>query len=132
MPFSTRAMRPADWASLKHFKAHEFKFPERMGFEFMRWLDGVRAELGMSLTVSSDWRDKGHNATVGGAKLSAHMDTICDAVDFSSANMTGHKRLMLVAIAYARGCRRIGIYANGSVHIDRTEDRRPEAMWVKV
>jgi uncharacterized protein YcbK (DUF882 family) len=132
MAFSSRTMRASDWRALRHFKASEFKYPHRMGYEFMRWLDDVRQTLGEPLSRSGDWRDPKSNAEVGGAKDSAHMDEICDAIDLSARGMTGAKRLRLFVVAYSLGCRRFGIYENGSVHLDRTEDRRPHAMWVKV
>lgn len=126
-------MRPEDWAKVHpFFQPHEFDHPERMGYEFMLWITEVRKELGMTLTPSSDGRSIVHNADVGGAKRSAHLDPILNVLDFSGHNMTGIKRLQLFAIAYQHGCRRFGIYANGSVHLDRTEDVRPEACWVKV
>lgn len=133
MAFSTRTMQPADWAGLRHFRPGDFKAPERMGYEFVRWLDDLRATLGWPLLVSSDYRSPERNAAAGGAFASAHMDTPCDAVDLSARCFpTSARRLELVIAAITLGCRRIGIYENGSVHLDRTEDRRPRGLWTKV
>jgi hypothetical protein len=32
-------MTAGDWFEIKHFKPIEFKNPEKMGYEFMIWLD---------------------------------------------------------------------------------------------
>lgn len=136
MPFSTRTMRPEDWAEVKHFGPDEFNYPDRLGYEFVHWLDTVRAHAGVPFHPSSDYRDPARNASAGGASKSAHMDTPCDAIDLAGATpgvpMPSAHRLAIVQAALHLGCRRIGIYANGSVHLDRTEDRRPKALWVTV
>jgi uncharacterized protein YcbK (DUF882 family) len=125
-------MRPEDWAGIRHFSPAEFSVPERMGYEFVKWLDALRALCGFALKISSDVRTPEQNEAAEGATKSAHMDVICDTVDISAHCLTGAKRLRLVIAAYTLGCRRFGVYENGSVHIDCTEDRRPHAMWVKV
>lgn len=136
MPFSTRTMTPADWAECTHFDATEFRHPGKLGFEFVRWLEEVRARAGVPMHPSSDYRDPGHNARAGGATKSAHMDVPCDACDFAGAvpgkPMPGAHRLAIVRAAIELGCSRVGVYENGSVHLDRTEDRRPSSLWVKV
>lgn len=134
MTFSTRCMRAEDWSKVApEFTPQEFNHPEKMGYEFMLWLHQVRLKLGMSLRPSSDYRDDGANENAGGASKSAHMDTPCDAIDFSAKDMTAVKRFKLVEVAMKLGCQRIGIYENGSVHLDRTEDKRPSpVIWVKV
>lgn len=133
MAFSARTMRPADWTMLRHFAPHEFNHPDAMGYEFLRWLDDLRDRLGQSLTVSSDHRPPERNAAAGGAATSAHLDTPCNAVDLSAHGMTSAKRFAIVRLAMEMGCRRIGIYANGSVHLDRGEDgRAADVLWVKV
>lgn len=132
MNFSTRTMKPEDWAKVHpEFKPHEFDHPDKMGYEFMLWLHKLRLRLGFSLSVSSDHRTPEHNSSAGGAKKSAHMDVPCDAVDIHK--LTSHTRYKLVQGAMAMSCQRIGVYENGSVHLDRTEDERPSpALWVKV
>lgn len=135
MPFSTRVMRPEDWARVKHFKPSEFKAPAMMGFEMMLWLDELRERAGVPIHVSSSWRSKAYNASVGGASDSAHVDRPCDAVDIEERPRPDDKhwnysRFRIVFTAYDMGCRRFGTYANGSIHLDRTEDDRPAPrMW---
>lgn len=135
MTFSSRTMRPEDWAEIKHFKSIEFRSPEKMGYEYMKWLDDLRAEANVPMVVTSSYRDPEYNAKVGGAPDSAHCDIPCEATDFGMRprpddpnwNFT---RFKIVATAIKKGCVRIGSYANGSLHLDRTESRRPAPrMW---
>lgn len=129
MPFSARAMRDSDWRSVRHFTPGEFKAPERMGWNFLLWLDQVRDACGVPMRVTSSYRTPQHNAQVGGAKDSAHCDTPCNAVDLMPQN--NYERWQIVTAAWALGCRRIGVYADGSLHLDMTHDVRPAPrMWV--
>lgn len=125
-------MTAADWDKVyPEFQPHEFDFPDKMGYEFMLWLHKLRIKVGFSIHISSDFRNPAHNDTVGGASKSAHMDTPCDAVDIHK--LTSVTRYKLVKAAIELGCQRIGVYENGSVHLDRTEDERPSpVLWVKV
>ena len=147
MSFSKRTMRAEDWDSIRFFSRDEFKAPERMGYEFMLWLDRVHAKASslapetevFQMIVSSSYRDPEYNRRVGGAKKSSHMDTPCDVVDIRGVydryaddpNWNKH-RLKIMLAASMLGCRRIGIYTDGSLHIDRTESRRPMGLWVRV
>lgn len=135
MPFSTRTMTPVDWALLKHFKPSEFAAPNLMGFEMMRWLDKLRGQAGVPIIITSSYRTPEHNAAVGGARDSAHCDVPCNAVDIGERpraddpNWT-HSRYLITSTAILMGCKRIGTYADGSLHLDMTHDRRPApAMW---
>lgn len=124
-------MEPDDWAGLTHFEASEFSEPSAMGMEFMIWLDVVREEAGVPFKVTSSYRTHAHNAAVGGAMDSAHCDIPCQAVDLMPAS--SHDRFRILLAAINKGGVRIGLYPNGSVHLDRTEDTRPaEVIWVTV
>lgn len=135
MPFSTRTMRPADWATLHYFAAHEFKYPDKMGYEFMLWLEQVRKSADVPMIVSSSYRPKDYNIAVGGATDSAHVDVPCDAVDIREAPRPddpswNYSRFRIMTAALKHGCTRVGTYADGSLHFDRTEGRRPAPrMW---
>ncbi len=147
MSFSSRTMHEADWDEIRFFAPSEFHNPEKMGYEFMLWLDRVHAKASslsprtqqFKMVVTSDYRSPEHNAAVGGAKHSSHMDVPCDVVDIGGiyeqygddANWNKH-RLKIIKAAMMLGCTRIGIYTNGSLHIDRTEDKRPQGLWVRV
>lgn len=132
MPYSTRAMRDEDWPALSpEFLPTEFRKPDTMGFEFMHWLHQLRKRAGVPMKVTSSSRTPARNAAAGGAADSAHLDLpICDAVDIKPRNNA--ERFLIVFAAYELGCRRFGIYANGSIHLDRTEGRRPAPrLWTK-
>lgn len=128
-------MNADDWNSIKNFKPDEFAYPDKMGFEFMQWLDQVREVAGVPFYISSSFRSRLHNENVGGADDSAHTDIPCNAVDIREVPRStdpnwNHTRFKIVSTAIVLGCVRIGIYANGSVHLDRTENRRPkERIW---
>lgn len=133
--FSIRVMTDADWATLKHFTKDEFHHPEQMGVEFMLWLDTVREDAGVPMHVTSDYRSHDHNTEVGGAVDSAHCDIPCNAVDIGMRPTPedphwNFSRWQIVSSAMKHGCGRIGTYADGSLHIDRTETARPAPrMW---
>lgn len=138
MSFSTRTIQVADWPTIEFFKPHEFKNPEKMGLEFMQWLDQVRARAGVAMTVSSSYRTPAYNKAVGGAKDSAHTDVPCNAVDIlkkpspSDPNWN-YARWRIISAAMELGCTRIGLYPNGSIHLDRSEHERPAPrLWVMV
>lgn len=135
MSFSTRTMKPGDWPAIKHFKPTEFKNPEKMGYEFMIWLDNLRVKAGVPMTITSSYRSPAYNKSVGGAANSAHTDTPCNAVDIGMRPRPddpnwNFSRWQIVMAARDMGCKRIGSYANGSLHLDRTEVKRPAPrMW---
>lgn len=135
MGFSSRTMRAADWAEIKHFSPVEFKYPTKMGYEFMKWLDKVREEAGVPMTITSDYRTPAHNLAVGGATNSGHTDVPCNAVDIgmrpsSSDPNWNYTRFQIISMAIYHGCKRIGSYADGSIHLARDEERRPAPrMW---
>lgn len=135
MSFSKRTMKPADWAECPHFPPSEFKNPEKMGYEFMVWLEKVRVKANVPMTITSSYRSPAYNASVGGAKDSAHTDTPCNAVDIGMRQRSddpnwNFSRWQIVMAARDLGCNRIGSYANGSLHLDRTEEKRPAPrMW---
>jgi uncharacterized protein YcbK (DUF882 family) len=137
-----------DWGKVNHFHPAEFTTREpgnlhepaadKMGYEFMLWLDKVREKAGHAMRVTSCYRSPAHNVEVGGAQDSAHEDVPCNAVDvqpfLTPDDPHGNRaRFAIVSAAMALGCTRIGIYPDGSVHLDRTEEHRPAlVLWTKV
>lgn len=116
-------MMPGDWPLLLHFKPAEFPAPEKMGYQHMLRLDRMRREAGVPCKVSSSFRTRKHNKAVGGAADSAHCDgdvdgELCEATDIMP--LDSHGRFEIVRAAFLVGFERIGIYENGSIHVDST------------
>jgi len=136
--FSTRCMTTADWTISPYFQAAEFQAPEKVGYEFVIWLNQVRRRAGVPMHITSSYRTHAHNVEVGGAQDSAHEDIPCDAVDIGKTPTPddphwNHARFEIIAAALSLGCVRYGEYEDGSIHLDRTEDRRPaREAWVQV
>lgn len=135
MSYSTRTMTAADWKRIRHFKPAEFKNPEKMGFEFLFWLDRVREDAGVPMAITSSYRSPAYNKSVGGAPDSAHCDVPCEAIDVGmrpdkSDPNWNFARFSIIRAAIGAGCQRIGSYANGSLHLDMTHGKRPSPrMW---
>lgn len=135
MNFSSRTMRSEDWEEITGFKPTEFVSPEKMGYEFMKWLDEVRKDAGVPMVITSSYRTVAYNKKVGGAANSAHTDVPCNAVDIGMRPRPddpnwNYSRWQIIMAARDLGCQRIGSYANGSLHLDRTESTRPAPrMW---
>lgn len=138
MEFSTRTMTAKDWNEITFFKPSEFNHPEKLGYEFVKWLDKLRRHAKVSITPGGDWRDEKRNIEVGGSKDSAHTDEICNALDIkvkptpSDPNWS-KARFAIIKTALDLGCRRIGMYSDGRLHLDMTHDKRAaDVIWIAV
>jgi len=128
MGFSTRTMEEEDWDELHFFTKDEFKFPKNMGYEFMVWLEKVRVEARVPMPISSSYRSVQYNLQIGGANKSAHTLIPCNCVDIPDPGNEGRYRIIRAAMKY--GCKRIGSYSDGSIHLDRAESSHPAPrMW---
>ena len=134
--FSTRVMRPEDWVHVRYFTAKEFVKPHLMGYEFIMWLDDVRHAAGVPMLISSSVRTPEHNEAVGGATDSAHLDVPCNAVDIRKnpkSKTWNYDTFRIVHTAMLAGCVRLGVYADDSIHLDRSEHKRPSPrLWRRV
>ena len=138
MAYSTRVMQPDDWKESKYFAASEFRYPDKIGYQFVMWLNAVREEAGVSMHIVSDHRPPERNAAAGGAERSAHMDVPCSAVDIGKRPTPddpnwNRARFRIIKAALKLGCQRVGMYPTGSLHLDRGEDSHPaERIWIAV
>jgi hypothetical protein len=72
-----------DFAGLKHFQVTEFRHPELMNADFLRWLDHVREVAGIPFHLTSDARTPEENAAASGSSpTSLHL--LGRAVDFQN------------------------------------------------
>ncbi len=130
-------VRPDEWPCL-YFKPEEIACrgsglvmltPESR--DALKRLDDLRRVMGHPLIVNSGYRSPAHNAAVGGAKASKHMQGI--AFDISMANVDPHR---FEAEARRLGFNGIGIYppqkpsgARNFIHIDTRADRWRGVQW---
>lgn len=76
--------------------------------------------FGQPLTVISGYRDPSHNAAIGGAPRSQHLET--RALDIDVSHLSEEDRLRFIQTASALGFGGIGVYEN-TIHLD-TGSRR--------
>ena len=102
---------------MRHFKKSEFKMGkelvfDKMNIDFLCLLDDLRELVNEPLSLSSSYRSKEYNKSVGGSSKSQHL--IGNAVDLKCNN--GALRLKIVENALALGLT-VGV-AKSFVHID--------------
>lgn len=134
---------PSERAALDHpvwreiapwFVPAEFRHPEAMDAAFLRRLARARQRARVPFRMVSDHRPPEHNARVGGARHSAHLEIPCRAADLHVAN--NEERFRVVAALLAEGFERIGIYparpdGSGSVHVDASETHPAPRLWTR-
>lgn len=89
-------------------------------------LTKLEHRLGYQLTVTSGYRDAGHNQKVGGVSNSEHTYMPAQAVDVSCTN--GRRRFEIVVAALEEGCVRVGIGKN-FVHLGMASDKPQRVIW---
>lgn len=118
---------PSDGWKWRYFKPSELacKGTGRVAFcpAALTKFDQLRTSLGEPVYLTSFYRSPEHNAAVGGAKASKHMEGI--AGDGYTKNWSAEKRARYVRLAGKVGFSGIGLYED-FVHAD---DRRYEARW---
>lgn len=117
------------WGSIKYFGRHEFAckcgkcggYPVEPSEALVRVLDAIREETGLPVYVNSGIRCPEHNAAVGGADNSRHMDG--DAADIRCPGKTP-KELYDIAEPHLQDGG-LGLYDYG-IHVDK---RGYKARW---
>lgn len=92
-----------------------------MDEEFMEKLVAIRDKLNLPMTITSGYRSKEHNKSIGGAKNSPHLHG--KAVDIACY---GEKAYQIVQLALEEGFTGIGVKQKGThgarfIHIDTME-----------
>jgi len=134
-PIAAGPTHPVWMGIAPFFVPSEFKHPFKMDVTFLRSLYRVRLRAGVPLRIVSDYRPPDRNASVGGAKASAHMELPCSAVDLRVNN--NHERMLIVAAAIEEGFTRMGIYpagegGAGSLHLDASRTLPSPRIWTRV
>ena len=118
------------WDAIKHFKPSEFDSKgepgsaDNMSPRVVFMLDALRSLMGLPLPINSGYRSPAHNASVGGAPKSAHMEGL--AVDIGTTKLTKAQRMALITYAIQLNFTGIGI-AQTFIHLDMKPRR---ASWV--
>lgn len=86
---------------MKYFQPYEFKMGkeqvfDKMDTEFLNQLDEVRNRFGYPIRITSSYRSKEYNDSIGGAPKSMHCKG--RAVDIYMTNYTGLQRWKLIGI----------------------------------
>ena len=114
---------PDFWSTVKYFGRHEFAckcgtycdgYPVEPAEALVRVLDEIREQTGLPVYVNSGIRCPEHNAAVGGADHSRHMDG--DAADIRCPGKTP-KELYDIACDVIGNTGGVGLYDWG-VHVD--------------
>jgi len=122
---------------LKYFNFDEFDSPDEDGsglpttdggkrsISFLHKLDEARAIAGVPFKITSGYRSKKHNATVGGRVGSSHLKGV--AVDIRCNNSADRTKIINSLVKVGLG-RRMGI-AKTFIHTDDDKDK-PAAIWL--
>jgi zinc D-Ala-D-Ala carboxypeptidase len=90
-------------------------------------LDRIRSYVNMPVIVTSGVRCEPYNASIGGARDSAHLTG--DAADLAAPTPT--EMDALVEASYAAGIMRRGVYQDGHLHVDVSITKALHVLWVK-
>ena len=119
------------WSTVKYFGRHEFAckcgkycdgYPVEPSETLVCFLDEFRAAVGLPVYVNSGVRCAAHNAAVGGASQSRHLDG--DAADIRCVGKTPEQLYELADAMLPHGG--VGLYDWG-IHVDTRGHR---ARWI--
>ena len=97
----------------------------RMCPEFMHRLQNLRDKFDFPMIITSGIRSQSHNRAVGGARLSMHLTTPCQACDIAIIDWSGSKKHRFLRLALSNGFKGIGISKN-FIHLDM---RSATSLW---
>ena len=115
------------WDDIKYFKRSEFKckcgkycdgYPAEIDLEMVKVADVIRERIGKPIIVNSGVRCKQHNANVGGAVASQHLEG--KAADLGCPSGSTPAEMAAIAEELMPNYGGIGVYSWG-IHIDPRE-----------
>jgi len=118
------------WDGIKYFKPEEFQCKcgcktNGIDHELVEILEKVREHFGKPVRINSGVRCKTHNARVGGAANSQHLDIYAKAADIGTISGTTPRAMAAYVETLMPNTGGIGIYSWG-IHVDT---RKTKARW---
>lgn len=120
----------AFWDGIKYFKPEEFACKcgcgaKNINHDLVKILEKIREHYGKPVRINSGVRCKTHNARVGGAANSQHLDTYGTAADIATISGTTPRAMAAYVETLMPNTGGIGIYPWG-IHVDV---RKTKARW---
>ena len=120
----------AFWDGIKYFKQSEFACQcgcgaNNINHDLVKILEKIRKHYGKPVRINSGVRCKTHNARVGGASNSQHLDTYGNAADIGTISGTTPSAMAAYVETLMPNTGGIGIYSWG-IHVDV---RKTKARW---
>ena len=118
------------WDRIKYFKPEEFACKcgcgaKNINHDLVKILEKIREHYGKPVRINSGVRCKTHNARVGGAANSQHLDTYANAADIGTISGTTPRAMAAYVETLMPNTGGIGIYSWG-IHVDV---RKTKARW---
>lgn len=118
------------WDGIKYFRPEEFACQcgcgaKNIDHDLVVILEKIREHYGKPVRINSGVRCKTHNARVGGAANSQHLDTYAKAADIGTISGTTPRAMAAYAETLMPNTGGIGIYSWG-IHLDT---RKTKARW---
>ena len=120
----------AFWDGIKYFRPEEFACQcgcgaKNINHDLVIILEKIREHYGKPVRINSGVRCKTHNARVGGAANSQHLDTYANAADIGIISGTTPRAMAAYVETLMPNTGGIGIYSWG-IHVDV---RKTKARW---
>lgn len=114
---------------MKHFAISEFKCGccgmAQMDRDFLDRLDRARGLAAIPFTVTSGYRCKAHNKSVGGSVTSSHVKGLAADIHCTTAA----DRYLIINALLNAGFTRMGIGPD-FIHVDDDRDKTPGVIWL--
>lgn len=120
----------AFWDGIKYFTPEEFQCQcgcgaKNINHDLVKILEKIREHYGKPVRINSGVRCKTHNARVGGAANSQHLDIYANAADIGTISGTTPRAMAAYVETLMPNTGGIGIYSWG-IHVDV---RKTKARW---